>query len=279
MSPAVATILVYSINSISTSQSFSASKTLTHTTILDRNCGNTCINKSKSQHHHHRCHISLPSLPSLSSLLSLFFTISTQTFETDFSTDPKLTESYNIITGNKLFTKAAITLRSILRNTNGTHKWMRPKLQQVHQSDYWSSLDILWRVAPTHSAENEKITNYFTRLTDYHVQPIRVPNDDHGTTTADHRSNSSNLGTYYRIWKRTPNMLKVTASSNTKSTSKGRKRKGGREMEKEKEKEKQTKSTRKRTHHYTYYYASEYTSKQTYSYYVKQTYSYHIKHF
>jgi hypothetical protein len=127
LSLAVAAILVYSINSISTLQSFRASKTLTHTTFLDCNRGNTRINMSTTQHHHHCCHISVPSQSPLSSLLSSFLTISTQNFETNFSTDPKLTDSYDI-TGNQLFTKPAIIMRSILRNTNGTHKWMRPKL-------------------------------------------------------------------------------------------------------------------------------------------------------
>jgi hypothetical protein len=133
MSSVVATILVYTINSISTSRSFRASNTVAHTTIPDRNRGNTRINKSKTQHHYHRCHISLPSLSSLSSLLCLFFTISIQTFETDFSTEPKLIETYDII---RTHTKAAIIMTSILTNTNVTPKWMRPKRQNVHQSDH-----------------------------------------------------------------------------------------------------------------------------------------------
>jgi hypothetical protein len=71
-------------------------------------------------------------------------------------------------------------------------------------------------------------------------------------------------------------MPKVTAFSNTKSTSNGRQRNGEREMGKEKEK--LTKTIRKGTLSDTDYYASEYTSKQTYSSQVKAVYSYYIKH-
>jgi len=138
MSPVVAIILIFCIYSICTSCAFRASKTLIHTTIPDHNCSNTRINKSNTQHYHHRCHISLPSLlspPSLSSLLSVLLMMSTETFKTKDSTGPKLIEPYDIASGNKLFIKGVKIMKSMLRNANGTNKWMRPKCQQVHQSD------------------------------------------------------------------------------------------------------------------------------------------------